>query len=217
MTADVAKPESPTRVNVVGGSELTRELFAHLLIEAGFEVANDPQVISENEVALVVVENDDPLRLLAETAHRRAIVVSDTIDEQMIADLVLDGADAVVGLEATSQELTDAVRLVATGGTVVPPLAARRVTELARVSRASTAPNRSLLTSREIDILVSIGQGETVKQTAQSLGITAKTVENLQSKLFRKLDVRNRAQAFARAHSLGLLPPTVRDVDTSPA
>jgi hypothetical protein len=44
-----------------------------------------------------------------------------------------------------------------------------------------------------------------VKQTARALGISAKTVENLQSRLFRKLDVRNRAQAVSRAHALGML------------
>jgi DNA-binding CsgD family transcriptional regulator len=57
-----------------------------------------------------------------------------------------------------------------------------------------------------MDIIQSITRGEVIKQTAIALGISAKTVENLQSRLFRKLGVRNRAQAVARAHSLGLIP-----------
>ena len=44
-----------------------------------------------------------------------------------------------------------------------------------------------------------------MKQTARDLGIAPKTVENLQGRLFRKLGARNRAQAVARAHALGLL------------
>lgn len=71
--------------------------------------------------------------------------------------------------------------------------------------RDAPAPVR--LTPREQAILASIGQGESVKQTARHLGITAKTVENLQSRLFRKLGVRNRAQAVAAAHRGRLLPP----------
>ena len=44
-----------------------------------------------------------------------------------------------------------------------------------------------------------------MKQTARSLGIAIKTVENLRGRLFRKLGVRNRAQAIVRAHDLRLL------------
>ncbi|HJR25601.1 MAG TPA: helix-turn-helix transcriptional regulator, partial [Acidimicrobiales bacterium] len=61
------------------------------------------------------------------------------------------------------------------------------------------------LTPRERQILLSIDRGESVKQTARSLGISPKTVENLQSRLFSKLDVRNRAQAVSHAHGLGIL------------
>ena len=67
---------------------------------------------------------------------------------------------------------------------------------------------RAELTSREFDILASVDRGESVKQTARTLGISVKTVENLQTRLFRKLDVRNRAQAVAVAHARGLLSET---------
>jgi DNA-binding NarL/FixJ family response regulator len=55
------------------------------------------------------------------------------------------------------------------------------------------------------DILVSIDRGESVKQTARSLGISPKTVESLQSRLFSKLGVHNRAEAISHAHDLSLL------------
>ncbi|WP_433383725.1 response regulator transcription factor [Actinoplanes sp. CA-142083] len=61
------------------------------------------------------------------------------------------------------------------------------------------------LTVREADILCSIARGDTVRQTARSLGIAEKTVENTQARLFRKLNARNRAGALANAHALGLL------------
>ncbi|MGE0308582.1 MAG: response regulator transcription factor, partial [Acidimicrobiia bacterium] len=56
------------------------------------------------------------------------------------------------------------------------------------------------------DILNCVEEGCSVKQTARSLGISPKTVENTQRHLFKKLGVRNRSQAVARAHALGLLP-----------
>jgi DNA-binding NarL/FixJ family response regulator len=62
------------------------------------------------------------------------------------------------------------------------------------------------LSHREHQILEAIDRGLSIKQTALALGLASKTVENLQSRLFSKLEVRNRAQAVYRAHQLGLLP-----------
>jgi two-component system nitrate/nitrite response regulator NarL len=61
------------------------------------------------------------------------------------------------------------------------------------------------LTARECDILHSIAEGHTVRQTARTLGIAAKTVENTQARLFRKLGARNRPAALTTAHAIGLL------------
>lgn len=61
------------------------------------------------------------------------------------------------------------------------------------------------LTVREADILCSIARGDTVRQTARSLGIAEKTVENTQARLFRKLGARNRSGALATAHALGMV------------
>ncbi|WP_325162371.1 LuxR C-terminal-related transcriptional regulator [Actinophytocola sp.] len=61
------------------------------------------------------------------------------------------------------------------------------------------------LTQREREILESIGRGQATKQTARLLGISTRTVENLQSNLFRKLRVHSRAAALVAAHDLGLL------------
>lgn len=72
-----------------------------------------------------------------------------------------------------------------------------------------SAPAHSLLapqlTARESDILGSIACGHTIRQTARTLGIAAKTVENTQARLFRKLDARNRMEALTIADALGLI------------
>ena len=61
------------------------------------------------------------------------------------------------------------------------------------------------LTPRELDIVRSIEDGKSVKQTAEALGISPRTVDNVQRFLFTKLGVRNRKEAVARCHMLGLL------------
>lgn len=66
-------------------------------------------------------------------------------------------------------------------------------------------PETPKLTAREYDILGSIARGHTIRQTARTLGIAAKTVESTQARLFRKLGVRNRMGALTIADALGLI------------
>jgi DNA-binding NarL/FixJ family response regulator len=115
---------------------------------------------------------------------------------------MLRGADAVIEADVDAATMVEAIEVVAAGGAVVTPALVRPLLDAARED-ADAASVR--LTRRELDILRSIDEGHTVKQTARALGITIKTVENLQSRMFRKLEARNRAQAITRAHALRLL------------
>ena len=76
-----------------------------------------------------------------------------------------------------------------------------------RRRRLTAVPETVKLTPRAVQILRSIEAGELMKQTARNLGISPRTVENTQRVLFRKLGVRNRAQAIARAYALSILQP----------
>ncbi|WP_213450292.1 response regulator transcription factor [Rhizomonospora bruguierae] len=60
------------------------------------------------------------------------------------------------------------------------------------------------LTPREREILVLVDRGRSMKQTARMLGISVRTVENLQANLFRKLGVHSRAAALTAARELRL-------------
>lgn len=72
------------------------------------------------------------------------------------------------------------------------------------------------LTAREYDILGSIARGHTIRQTARTLGIAVKTVENTQARLFRKLGVRNRMETLSTADALGLIDRAVVPVGQAP-
>ncbi len=71
------------------------------------------------------------------------------------------------------------------------------------------SPTAPELTGRERDIIGSIASGHTIRQTARTLGIAAKTVENTQARLFRKLGARNRMEALAIADGWGLIDRTL--------
>lgn len=56
------------------------------------------------------------------------------------------------------------------------------------------------LTTREREILGHIADGHTTRQTARALGIAAKTVENTQARLYRKLRTHNRVETLTVAY-----------------
>jgi DNA-binding NarL/FixJ family response regulator len=115
------------------------------------------------------------------------------------------GVVGIIAADRVSESLVPALTLAASGHLTVDPTAAAAL--MAAVRARSGEPNGRLpeLTARECDILRSIASGHTVRQTARSLGIAEKTVENTQARLFRKLGARNRAGALTTAHALGLL------------
>jgi LuxR family maltose regulon positive regulatory protein len=77
---------------------------------------------------------------------------------------------------------------------------------------AARAPERvqsldELLTNRELEVLILLLDRMSNKEIAQKLTITDGTVKRHVIHIFRKLNVRNRRQAAAEAHRLGILTP----------
>jgi DNA-binding CsgD family transcriptional regulator len=62
-----------------------------------------------------------------------------------------------------------------------------------------------MLSPREMQILLLMGDGLTMQQIARRLGISPRTVETHATNLYRKLDVRTRVQAVAKAATIGLI------------
>jgi DNA-binding NarL/FixJ family response regulator len=61
------------------------------------------------------------------------------------------------------------------------------------------------LTPRQMEVLNLAAKGFNTKAIGQTLGLSAKTVENYRSAILRRLDARNLAHAVTLARSLKLL------------
>lgn len=78
--------------------------------------------------------------------------------------------------------------------------------------RVSTVPGAAAsLSTRERMILAMIGEGNSNKEIARSLDIAPETVKSHVKNIFQKLSVEKRAQAVARAQSLGLVATAFGD------
>lgn len=206
MVTAEARSAGPYVAQLIGPPGLAPEIFRQLLESVGVVIV-DP----ENPDDLVEARPDVVVLVEPETQHWAAVegigipivlVQGDETDDADVVESILAGADAVLHCNSDPATVLEVMGEVSRGGSVMGPAQMRAV---AGVARAAGAHPGVVLSRREGEILASIAEGKAVKQTARDLGISPKTVENLQGRLFRKLEARNRAQAVARAHALGLL------------
>jgi DNA-binding NarL/FixJ family response regulator len=122
-------------------------------------------------------------------------------DQSAIVDALSHGASGLVFRDDVAADLAPVIMMVSQGLFALSTVYAGALARWAP-DRAASVPQ---LTAREHDILRSIASGHTIRQTARVLGIAAKTVENTQARLFRKLGARNRAETLTIADRWGLV------------
>lgn len=100
------------------------------------------------------------------------------------------GATGFVIKDLPAVDIARSVRMVGMGMTVFPPQA---------------DPQGVELSDRERQVLDHIGSGATNREIAESLHLSPHTIKEHSSGLYRKLGVRNRAEAVQRAQRIGLI------------
>jgi DNA-binding NarL/FixJ family response regulator len=125
-------------------------------------------------------------------------------DRESLLALVTRGAQAVLPTDCDPAHLVATAVQVANGDTGLTRVQTRRIVDALR-GRALTAPEHMAVTPREVEILETLDRGLSVKQAAKELGISPRTVENTRRLLYRKLGVRNRAEAIASAYNNGII------------
>jgi DNA-binding NarL/FixJ family response regulator len=144
------------------------------------------------DVALVA--GTELSRALSAIGVRTLLVRDDEADSS--AELREAGAMGAVRQWWTSERLADAV---ARGCLPAHP----RVATGSSVAAGASAPDP--VSPREREVLVAFATGATNPAIAADLGLSPNTVKQHASSIFRKLGVRNRAEAVRRANDLGLL------------
>jgi DNA-binding NarL/FixJ family response regulator len=146
---------------------------------------------------------------VAELGVPAILVHSKPLDPPELAEALACGASSLVSADRIEDHFLSVLRMVGQGYLVVDSMPMRPLIGAVRARWDERAPGRlelPELTARESDILRSLSRGHSIRQTARVLGIAPKTVENVQTRLFRKLGVRNRSGALAVADAFGLLP-----------
>jgi DNA-binding NarL/FixJ family response regulator len=144
-------------------------------------------------------------RVLETSPHIGILMLTMVEDDDSVFAAMRAGARGYLLKGALKAEILRAIRGVSSGEAIFGPAIARRLIDYFAVSR-SNAPGLVFpdLTSREHEILNLMAQHRTNPEIAMRLSLSPKTVRNVVSSIFSKLQVADRAEAIVRAREAGL-------------
>lgn len=130
-------------------------------------------------------------------------------DDEHIRGMLETSADGYLLKQSAGKELAEAIRVIASGETVLSPSIARRLMTDLRRKNAKNNPSNDL-SEREQQVLMLLAEGATSKLAARTLGLSPKTIENHRARILEKLGVVNTAAAITLAFQQGLIAPSPR-------
>jgi DNA-binding NarL/FixJ family response regulator len=137
-------------------------------------------------------------QISAECPGCRVLVLTAHEEEQYIVQLLEAGAVGYLPKTVGLDELLEAIRTIARGGSVLPPAVAAVVVRHMAGKEAPAEPMQPL-TDRELEVLQLAAQGLTNYDIAQQLYISVRTVEAHLTHVYNKLGVGSRTEAVVHA------------------
>jgi len=167
------------------------------------------------EADVVVVDQElggaiDFIRQLREATGARVLVCSARADETDVVAAVAAGATGYICKDTlTAEGLTAAVGAAATGaGVMAPDLLGTLLRGISRASEEVLEPRGLSLTrlnAREQQVLRLVAEGHPIREVAEQLRYSERTIKNVIHDVVTKLNVRTRSQAVAHAVREGLI------------
>jgi DNA-binding NarL/FixJ family response regulator len=215
------------RVVLVDDQELVRAGFRMVLgsqpdIEVVGEASNGGdalRLLARTPADVVVMDVRMPVmdgveatrRLVAAAPDGPRVLVLTTFDTDEDAFAALNaGASGFLLKNVPPEEMLTAIRVVASGDSVVAPRVTRRLLDrfAGQLAPAPASNGRlDLLTEREREVLLLVAQGLSNAEIAATLVVAEATVKTHVGRVLTKLHLRDRVQVVVLAYETGLVHP----------
>lgn len=131
-------------------------------------------------------------RLKAEHPRVRCVVLTMHLESQYAVRVLQAGAAGFLSKEQSPEFLVEAIRKAHAGGVYVSPSLAEQLAS--RVGNPPAREPHETLSNRELEVLVRIGRGQSIKAIAADLAISPKTVSTFHSRIRKKLALQSDAE-----------------------
>ena len=187
-------------IEVIGEAETGRQAVQLAL-------ALKPDVVLM-DIAMPMLNGLEATRQISkQVPSSRVLILSSYNDDEYVHELTEAGGAGYLLKQADFTDIVRAIREAKKGNAFYSPAISRRLTDRYRetVVGGTLVKKRTDLTSREVEVLQLIAEGESNKQIAAELGISVKTVERHRQRLMDKLGIHDIAGLTRYAISKGLI------------
>ncbi|BDH60782.1 transcriptional regulatory protein DegU [Lysinibacillus sp. PLM2] len=214
-----------TKIIIIDDHQLFREGVKRILdFEDTFEVVAEgddgSDILSlyrDNNPDVVLMDINMPGKngvdatadLIQEYPDAKVIMLSIHDDESYVTHALKSGALGYMLKEMDADEIVEAIKVVANGGSYLHPKVTKNlVAEFRRLSEHDNKGNFHqteirrpfhLLTKRECEVLQLLTDGQSNRTIGETLYISEKTVKNHVSSILQKMNVNDRTQAVVTA------------------
>jgi DNA-binding NarL/FixJ family response regulator len=212
---------SPLRVVLVEDHALVRAGIRSLLEKlADLEVVAEAgdgraalSLIAEHQPDVVLMDIkmtglnglEATARIMRDFPGVRVVILSMYANEEYVIQALRAGASGYLLKDAGTAELEVAVRAAARGETYLSPAISRRMIQDYLEVVGGEGGALEQLTPRQREVLQLVAEGHSVKEIAQILHVSVKTVETHRAQLMERLDIHDVAGLVRYAIRVGLV------------
>jgi DNA-binding NarL/FixJ family response regulator len=146
-------------------------------------------------------------RIVRDLPGVRVVILSMYANEEYVIQALRAGASGYLLKDAGTAELEVAVRAAARGETYLSPAISRRMIQDYLEVVGGEGGALEQLTPRQREVLQLVAEGNSVKEIAQILHVSVKTVETHRAQLMERLDIHDVAGLVRYAIRVGLVAP----------
>lgn len=207
------------RVLIADDHAIVREGLKQILLETSDIVITDeagdgPETLSKafnNDYDVVLLDITMPSgsgldvlkQLKSEKPKLPVLILTIHPEERYAVRVLRAGASGYITKNSPPNELIAAVRKVSQGGIYVSPALAEKLAF--ELKTDTNKPLHEMLSDREYQVMCMLASGKTVKEIAEELLLSIKTIGTYREHIFRKMNMKNNVEITHYAIEYGLI------------